>query len=234
MERSLHLKVYYSHNQDPFQKGVKKPLSATQVIDVKREANKINQELEKLEREMERAHSINVTDEDFLNELEELEESSDPSFKRFYTLMKSLKDQISLEDEILSEFDQSNLRERHYCLGQVEEAKEKLNEIEVELQELQSVRTNDKVIEESEVIAQEIVPETKKKLLDNIPVNPTPYNFQKAPYAPKSAASSSNRGRIGPKKYKADLGSYRKEVDIASQKSYFKDSSYSNKKAELA
>lgn len=141
----------------------------------------INEEMAELDLQISELETLDLADPDFLDILSELEASGNPSYRRTHKIYQALVDQSQLDDELLKEQEQANLRERHHNLAQIEEVRTTLKLLKKEEAELKFGKK--KKIEKKQM-HQKKAKEGRKgpqNLLNTVKVNLTPYNFEKDP-----------------------------------------------------
>lgn len=144
----------------------------------------LNEEMASLDLELTELKTLNLIDPDFTDILAELENSDNPSYRRNHKIYQALVDQSLLDDELLKEQEQANLRERHHNLNQIEEAKHSLKLLKKEEMSLKTGVGKMKMVESR--IKKVKKAEEKKvtpDLLNSVQVNLKPYNFENEPKA---------------------------------------------------
>ena len=76
-----------------------------ELLNTRRQSTSILKELNGLQESLDSIVLLDITDTDFLNELNEISESQDPASKRFGALVNSLTEQIAIETEVLEELE---------------------------------------------------------------------------------------------------------------------------------
>ena len=192
-----------------------------ELLNTRRQSTSILKELNGLQESLDSIVLLDITDTDFLNELNEISESQDPASKRFGALVNSLTEQIAIETEVLEELEQQNLRERHHQLSELTKERGELDILKKELKELES-----RAFMSQQEHLDYLSSEKKAKegnplgsLLSSIPINTTPYNFQSAPDQNDSVSHHNS--------YQENLANFRRSSRNSSKGGFYMEPKYS-------
>lgn len=141
----------------------------------------LNEEMTSLDLELTELKTLDLSDSDFIDLLAELESSENPSHRRTHKIFQALADQSLLDDELLREQEQANLRERHHNLAQIENARQALKGLKNEELNLRMGINRKRASERAVNIKKAKEKKVTPNLLNTVQVNLKPYNFEKDP-----------------------------------------------------
>lgn len=141
----------------------------------------MNEEMTSLDFELTSLKTLDLQDGDFIELLAELESSENPSHRRTHKIFQALADQSLLDDELLKEQEQANLRERHHNLAQIENARETLKSLKNEELNLRVGKNQKRINDRASKVKQAKEKKVTINLLNSVQVNLKPYNFEKDP-----------------------------------------------------
>ena len=191
----------------------------------------LQEQMAQLDLELTDVKLLDLRDTDFLDLLQELEGSENPSYRRTHKLLKNLVDQTHIDEEMLQEHNQRFLRTRHSNLLGLEEARERLDQVILQEESLKAARAHSITASEMQRAQAQLKAKQKKKpqsLLENVQVNLNSYDFVNTlPPSTKTQEFTEDLSRFSRK-------TAQKENDIRSKLSSAKKSKLSYLKKEIS